>query len=219
MYSPNPLAKPWTLEKSYGFETCTWCPNLQACSVPPQLGTSLSLVLPLNDSAIGRKSRVLDFCMKAGSSLWNHITLRSVILSTVTVHCHLAEIAGYEYLTNLQLAHLPTWLLKWSEPLNKAARIMYIILSDYTCLHICFCVSLSSGNIFANFCKTTHHTSLPSIVSDGAKQVEVDIFQVIGQKFGFELPRQQHFWHLMPGYPELECRESFPNSSLRLSAV
>lgn len=49
-----------------------------------------------------------DFWVKTGGSLWNHVTLGSVILSTVTVHCHLAEIAGYEYLTNLQLAHLPT---------------------------------------------------------------------------------------------------------------
>lgn len=30
------------------------------------------------------------------------------IYLTVTVHCRLAETAGYEYLTNLQLAHPPT---------------------------------------------------------------------------------------------------------------
>lgn len=68
------------------------------------------------------RSRWIWFGDNCRKQPMNHVTWGSIIHLTVTVHCHLAEIAGYEYLTNLQLAHLPTWLLKW----NKATRMMYI---------------------------------------------------------------------------------------------
>lgn len=107
LLATNSQPRHWRRASGLTFSPCVQANRLALSPLsPPEC--FLRLALLFHGSATVRKRGEHDVGVKTGRNLGNHVTLRSVILSTVTVHCHLAEIAGYEYLTNLQLAHLPT---------------------------------------------------------------------------------------------------------------